>query len=231
MPAAPFIGFFSSCGLPGKESEAVSVVVGAHGAGRAHTGQVGDCRLVPGDCRLVPGLGAALTTRQQSLGSRIQSLGSVIGFFWVVPGRMSVFGILPESAQGFTHPAHHEIADYLSFLVLFSPWKTVCAFCREEAPTPPPSTVTPDFLGIWYQSGVSKRRMFTPQLLQTFFGCCPHACYASCCAHPCCCFCFCGALWCCWWICRMFWAPFRHLGSLTAANWVSFDFNVSYSSC
>jgi len=23
----------------------------------------------------------------------------------------------------------------------------------------------------------------------------------------------------------------RHLGSLTAANWVSFDFNVSYSSC
>ena len=138
MPAAPFIGFFSSCGLPGKESEAVSVVVGAHGAGRAHTGQVGDCRLVPGDCRLVPGLGAALTTRQQSLGSRIQSLGSVIGFFWVVPGKMSVFGILPESAQGFTHPAHHEIADYLSFLVLFSPCKAVCAFCQEEAPTPPP---------------------------------------------------------------------------------------------
>ena len=25
--------------------------------------------------------------------------------------------------------------------------------------------------------------------------------------------------------------PSRHLGSLTAANWVSFDFNVSYSSC
>ena len=24
---------------------------------------------------------------------------------------------------------------------------------------------------------------------------------------------------------------FRHLGSLTAANWVSFDFDVSYSSC
>ena len=24
---------------------------------------------------------------------------------------------------------------------------------------------------------------------------------------------------------------YRHLGSLTAANWVSFDFNVSYSSC
>jgi len=23
----------------------------------------------------------------------------------------------------------------------------------------------------------------------------------------------------------------RHLGSFTAANWVSFDFNVSYSSC
>ena len=23
----------------------------------------------------------------------------------------------------------------------------------------------------------------------------------------------------------------RHLGRLTAANWVSFDFNVSYSSC
>jgi len=27
------------------------------------------------------------------------------------------------------------------------------------------------------------------------------------------------------------WGPSRHLGSLTAANWVSFDFNVSYSSC
>ena len=26
-------------------------------------------------------------------------------------------------------------------------------------------------------------------------------------------------------------APHRHLGSLAAANWVSFDFNVSYSSC
>jgi len=25
--------------------------------------------------------------------------------------------------------------------------------------------------------------------------------------------------------------PPRHLGSLTAANWVSFYFNVSYSSC
>ena len=29
----------------------------------------------------------------------------------------------------------------------------------------------------------------------------------------------------------MLWGPSRHLGSLTAANWVSFDFNVSYSSC
>ena len=29
----------------------------------------------------------------------------------------------------------------------------------------------------------------------------------------------------------MMWGPSRHLGSLTAANWVSFDFNVSYSSC
>jgi len=27
------------------------------------------------------------------------------------------------------------------------------------------------------------------------------------------------------------WGPSRHLGSLTAANWVSFDFNVAYSSC
>ena len=26
------------------------------------------------------------------------------------------------------------------------------------------------------------------------------------------------------------WAPSRHLGSLTGANWVSFDFSVSYSS-
>ena len=29
----------------------------------------------------------------------------------------------------------------------------------------------------------------------------------------------------------MLWGPSRHLGSLTAANWVSFDFYVSYSSC
>jgi len=27
------------------------------------------------------------------------------------------------------------------------------------------------------------------------------------------------------------WGPSRHLGSLTGANWVSFDFNVYYSSC
>jgi len=27
------------------------------------------------------------------------------------------------------------------------------------------------------------------------------------------------------------WQVSRHLGSLTAVNWVSFDFNVSYSSC
>jgi len=27
------------------------------------------------------------------------------------------------------------------------------------------------------------------------------------------------------------WGPSRHLESLTAANWVSFNFNVSYSSC
>jgi len=30
---------------------------------------------------------------------------------------------------------------------------------------------------------------------------------------------------------QVMWGPYRHLGSLTAANWVSFDFNVSYSSC
>ena len=29
----------------------------------------------------------------------------------------------------------------------------------------------------------------------------------------------------------MLWGPSRHLGSLTVANWVCFDFNVSYSSC
>jgi len=29
----------------------------------------------------------------------------------------------------------------------------------------------------------------------------------------------------------MLWGPSRHLESLTAANWVSFNFNVSYSSC
>ena len=29
----------------------------------------------------------------------------------------------------------------------------------------------------------------------------------------------------------VFWGPSRHLGSLTASNWVSFDFNVAYSSC
>jgi len=55
---------------------------------------------------------------------------------------MSVFGtlspLLPESAHGLTHVAHHKITDHLSFLVLFSRCKTVCAFCQEEAPTPPP---------------------------------------------------------------------------------------------
>ena len=57
MPAAPFICFCSSCGHPGKGSEAVSVVVGAHGAGRAHTDYFGDCRLVPGLSSSLCGLG------------------------------------------------------------------------------------------------------------------------------------------------------------------------------
>jgi len=30
---------------------------------------------------------------------------------------------------------------------------------------------------------------------------------------------------------QVLWGPSRHLGSLTAANWGSFDFNVSCSSC
>jgi len=30
---------------------------------------------------------------------------------------------------------------------------------------------------------------------------------------------------------QVMWGPSRHLGSLFAANWVSVDFNVSYSSC
>jgi len=30
---------------------------------------------------------------------------------------------------------------------------------------------------------------------------------------------------------KVIWGPSRHFGSLTAANWVSFSFNVSYSSC
>jgi len=30
---------------------------------------------------------------------------------------------------------------------------------------------------------------------------------------------------------QVMWGPYRHLGSLTAANCVCFDFNVSYSSC
>jgi len=51
MPTTLFICFCSSCGLPEKGSEAVSVVVGAHRAGRAHTDYVGDCRLVPGLAR------------------------------------------------------------------------------------------------------------------------------------------------------------------------------------
>jgi len=29
---------------------------------------------------------------------------------------------------------------------------------------------------------------------------------------------------------QVMWGPSRHLGSLTTANWVSFDFNASYSS-
>jgi len=30
---------------------------------------------------------------------------------------------------------------------------------------------------------------------------------------------------------QVMWGPSRHLGSFTAVNWASFDFNVSYSSC
>jgi len=30
---------------------------------------------------------------------------------------------------------------------------------------------------------------------------------------------------------QVMWGPSRYLGSLTAANWVSFDYNVSYFSC
>ena len=30
---------------------------------------------------------------------------------------------------------------------------------------------------------------------------------------------------------QVMWGPSRHLGSFTAANWVSFDFDDSYSSC
>ena len=70
-----------------------------------------------------------------------------MGFFRVVMGKKKVLGkifpLLPESAHGFTPPAHHKKADHHSFLVLFLPGKTVCAFCEEESPTTPPSTVTP----------------------------------------------------------------------------------------
>jgi hypothetical protein len=57
MPAVLFICSCSSCGLPGKGSEAVSVVAGAHGAGRANTDYVGDSRLVPGLGGSLCGLG------------------------------------------------------------------------------------------------------------------------------------------------------------------------------
>jgi len=30
---------------------------------------------------------------------------------------------------------------------------------------------------------------------------------------------------------QVMWSPSRHLKSFPAANWVSFDFNVSYPSC
>ena len=49
---------------------------------------------------------------------------------------------IEKREQGFTCPAHHEIAGLLSFLVLFATSKIVCAIFEEEAPTPPPSTVT-----------------------------------------------------------------------------------------
>jgi len=58
--------------------------------------------------------------------------------------------------------------------------------------------------------------------------------YACCCAHPRCCFCFCVAFCCCWCICcrSCVVRPLsRHSESLTAANWVYFDLNVSYCSC
>jgi len=67
---------------------------------------------------------------------------------------------LENRAHGFTCSAHHEIAGLLSFPVLLAKSKTVCAIFEEEAPTPAPSTTTPDFCGVWYYWVVSKRRVF-----------------------------------------------------------------------
>ena len=76
MPAVPFICFYSSCGLPRKGSEAVSVVVGAHGAGRAHTDYVCDCCLVPG------------------LGGSLCGLGCGVVFSFLVPAIFDRSGFL-----------------------------------------------------------------------------------------------------------------------------------------
>jgi len=63
-------------------------------------------------------------------------------------------------------------------------------------------------------AGVKRKNFWAPCRLSSFFSLLSHRLFPH--------------LWSLNFL-TMFWS--RHLGSLTAANWVSFDFNVSYSSC
>jgi len=67
---------------------------------------------------------------------------------------------LVESAHGFTRPAHHEIAGYLSFIVLLAASKPMCTFRKGEARTPLPSTTTPVFMGPGTNLGSRKELIY-----------------------------------------------------------------------
>ena len=83
------------------------------------------------------------------MGSRIREMGSAFELNWVVTAKFALLPFPPECVYGFIRLTYHEIAGLLSLLVLFVTSKTVDAIFEEEAPTPPPSTATPDFWRIW----------------------------------------------------------------------------------
>ena len=77
-------------------------------------------------------------------------MGSVFGLKWAVKRKKEKEKASGECVSSCTRPALHQLAGLLSFLVPLATSKIVNAICEEEAPTPPPSTATPDFWWIWY---------------------------------------------------------------------------------